>query len=287
MPVSLLQLAEQLQDLRLHRHVERGRRLVGDEQVGLVGERHGDHHALALAAGELVRIGAEPALRVADADLRRAARASAARAAASPSPWCSFRISPICRSMVCSGLSEVIGSWKIMRDVVAAHACAAPCSLAASRSLPLNRISPVGCAAGGIGQELQHRQRRDRLARAGLADQRHRLALGDVEGDALDRHGVAAALAEGDAEILDGEEGGSRSRARCRSFACAAGLQHLRVEIVEKRAKSPSSSHRCHHRLASVRHDSVDMRQELPAVARSVGRRLRRRIPRRRSRLAS
>ena len=64
-----LQLAQELQDLRLHGHVERGRRLVGDEQVGLVGERHGDHDALALAAGELVRIGAEPALGLADADL--------------------------------------------------------------------------------------------------------------------------------------------------------------------------------------------------------------------------
>ena len=65
-----LELGEQLQDLRLHGDVERRRRLVGDEEVRLVRERHGDHHALALPAGELVRIGVEPALRVADADER-------------------------------------------------------------------------------------------------------------------------------------------------------------------------------------------------------------------------
>jgi hypothetical protein len=53
-----LQLGEELQDLRLHRHVEGGGGLVGDEEIGLVGKRHGDHHALALAAGELMRIGA-------------------------------------------------------------------------------------------------------------------------------------------------------------------------------------------------------------------------------------
>ena len=64
-----LQVLEQLQDLRLNGDVERGGRLVGDEKVGTVGERHGDHHALALAARELMRIGAEPLGRIDDADL--------------------------------------------------------------------------------------------------------------------------------------------------------------------------------------------------------------------------
>jgi hypothetical protein len=59
----ILQLAHQLQDLRLDRHVERGGRLVGDQDVGLVGDRHRDHDALALPARELVRVGAEPASR--------------------------------------------------------------------------------------------------------------------------------------------------------------------------------------------------------------------------------
>ena len=50
------ELTQQLQDLRLDRDVERGRRLVGDDELGLGHQRHGDHQALALAAGELVRI---------------------------------------------------------------------------------------------------------------------------------------------------------------------------------------------------------------------------------------
>ena len=50
----------------LHRDVERRGRLVGDEQVGLGDQHHGDHDALAHAAGKLVRIGAEDALGVAD-----------------------------------------------------------------------------------------------------------------------------------------------------------------------------------------------------------------------------
>ena len=64
-----LQVFEQLEDLRLHGDVERRRRLVGDQEIGAVGERHGDHHALALTARKLVRIGAEPLSGVGDADL--------------------------------------------------------------------------------------------------------------------------------------------------------------------------------------------------------------------------
>ena len=61
-----LQLLQQLQDLRLDGDVEGGGRLVGDQDVGLVRQRHGDHHALPLAARELVRVGAEPRLGVGD-----------------------------------------------------------------------------------------------------------------------------------------------------------------------------------------------------------------------------
>ena len=52
----LLRVLEQFQNLRLHRDVERGGRLVGDQQVRLVRQRHGNHHALTLAARELMRI---------------------------------------------------------------------------------------------------------------------------------------------------------------------------------------------------------------------------------------
>src|SRR6266480_3894906 len=55
-------------DLRLHRHVERRGRLVGDQQDRLRGERERDDHALAHAAGELVRIVVETRLRSRDAD---------------------------------------------------------------------------------------------------------------------------------------------------------------------------------------------------------------------------
>ena len=54
------QLAQQVDDRRLHRHVERRRDLVAHHQVGLGRQRPRDRHALALAAGELVRVAARP-----------------------------------------------------------------------------------------------------------------------------------------------------------------------------------------------------------------------------------
>ena len=65
----LLHAVDQLDDLRLHGHVERRRRLVGDQHVGVVHERHRDHRALPHAARELVRVVAGAAPRVRDADL--------------------------------------------------------------------------------------------------------------------------------------------------------------------------------------------------------------------------
>ena len=45
-----LQLAQQAEDLRLNGHVERGGRLVGDQQRRLRHQRHRDHHPLSQPA---------------------------------------------------------------------------------------------------------------------------------------------------------------------------------------------------------------------------------------------
>src|SRR6266568_3180568 len=50
------ELGEEREDLCLDGDVEGGRRLVGEQQLRPAGEGHGDHHALAHAAGELVRV---------------------------------------------------------------------------------------------------------------------------------------------------------------------------------------------------------------------------------------
>ena len=63
-----LQALQQLQNLRLNGDVERGGGLVGDQQGWLVGQRHGDHDALALPAGKFVREGSQAFLGLGQAD---------------------------------------------------------------------------------------------------------------------------------------------------------------------------------------------------------------------------
>ena len=102
---AVLQVAHQVEDLRLDGDVERRGRLVGDQQLRVAGQRHGDHHPLAHAARELVRIFAHPARRLRDADQRQHLDRLAPRPACAESPWCSRSVSPICRPTVSTGFS--------------------------------------------------------------------------------------------------------------------------------------------------------------------------------------
>src|SRR5699024_9647699 len=55
-PELVLQILEQVDDLRLNRDIERGNRLVADDEIRICGERAGDADTLSLTAGELVRV---------------------------------------------------------------------------------------------------------------------------------------------------------------------------------------------------------------------------------------
>ena len=89
-PVLDDQLLEQRQDLRLDGDVQRGGRLVGDQQPGPAGQRHRDQRPLPHAAGELVRVLLEPPVRVRDADrVEQVPR---------PRAWPRDRFIPRCRS---------------------------------------------------------------------------------------------------------------------------------------------------------------------------------------------
>jgi hypothetical protein len=52
----VLEAAEQVDDLRLHRDVEGRHRFIADDQAGVERQGAGDADALALATGEFVRI---------------------------------------------------------------------------------------------------------------------------------------------------------------------------------------------------------------------------------------
>ena len=60
-PSSLLQILKQIEDLRLHRDVERRDRLIADEEIGAERQGAGDADALALAARKAVRVARQEA----------------------------------------------------------------------------------------------------------------------------------------------------------------------------------------------------------------------------------
>ena len=65
---AVLQVAQQVQNLGLDGHVQRGSRLVGNDDLGVAGQGHGDHDALAHTAGQLVRVHLVDAVAVGDAN---------------------------------------------------------------------------------------------------------------------------------------------------------------------------------------------------------------------------
>ena len=109
--VLRLQVAQQVDDLRLHAHVERRGRLVEHDEARLQHHGAGDGDALPLAAGEFMRI-AEARLRdrgrPPSAPRRPLRRVRPARATAHGSPGLPRRS----RATDMRGLSEPNGSWK-------------------------------------------------------------------------------------------------------------------------------------------------------------------------------
>src|SRR3982751_728669 len=77
-----------------------------------------------------------------------------ARAVFPLTPLCRERISPICASIVCSGLSEVIGSWKMI-EMSLPRISRISCSDRSISSWPLKWMLPEGCEAFGYGNSLR------------------------------------------------------------------------------------------------------------------------------------
>jgi hypothetical protein len=86
----VLQVLQQVEHLGLHRDVQRAHRLVEHQHLGVQRQAARDGHALALAAGELVRVLAEG--RPSRPTFSSRARARCSRSAVSPMPWMAHRL---------------------------------------------------------------------------------------------------------------------------------------------------------------------------------------------------
>ena len=101
-------------------------------------------------------------------------------------PRCCSSVSVICRPIVSTGFSEVIGSWNTM-PMSPPRTFAHLGIREFIRSRPANTNLTSRDASGRIGDQPQDRQRADRLARAAFADDGDGLAGIDGVGDAVDR----------------------------------------------------------------------------------------------------
>ena len=200
---------QQRDDLRLHRYVERGGRLVGDDEFRLGRERQRQHHTLAHAAGELMRIGIDAHFRRRDANFiqqRQRFRAC-------------LRIREVAVRL--DGLDQLLADAvervEAGERVLEHHADALAADLAhrfrrqVVDALPAQQHLASGDPPRRLDQ-ADHRRAGDRLAGAGFADHAENFARRDVERHAVDRREGAAAGRKLDFQIAHAEDGfGHRS----------------------------------------------------------------------------
>ena len=180
-----LHVAQQVEDLRLHRHVQRRRRLVGNDERRPAGQRDGDHHALPHAARQLVRVVVDALLGIGDAHRAQQLDRTSRAPPCVPASPCTRSASAIWAPTRITGLSAAIGSWKT-KPMPAPRTCRISSSGRGQQIAALEQDAPAGDPPGRLHQ-ADDRERGDRLAAAGFADQPQRLAAADLEGHVVHR----------------------------------------------------------------------------------------------------
>ena len=124
--------------------------------------------------------------------------------------------------MVITGLSEVIGSWKIIE--ISLPRTSLHRRLVERQQVDAGeRDRAADDAAGRIRQQPQQRKRGDALAAARFADDRQRLAVPQREGDAVDRLDDPVAGIEVGLQVPR-----PRAASRRRRFAGASAIASMR-----------------------------------------------------------
>ena len=200
---AFFQRGKQLHDLRLDGDIERGGRFVGNKDVGLTGQRHGDHDALLHAAAQLMRVIVHALGRIDDADRIE------------PAHHLGIDIGDIgtvqthgLGNLAAHGVNRIERRARILENVG---------DLAAAQFAQLRRVHgedilsvEKNFAAFDVGrrnrQQSREGERGDTFAAAAFADDGQRLARPEFEGRAFDRLDGAVLENEIDAEIADLEE---------------------------------------------------------------------------------
>jgi len=196
------QIVENAQHLGLHGDVERGGRFVGDQQVGLANQHHGDHHPLAHAARELMRIEAEHGFGIVYAH-RFQHRQGAARAVAAIGLAMQTVGLHDLRADALHRIERIFGILHHHRQAFSAQA--APALLAKSPQIHAIEGQLAGADDPRRGDQAEDGAPRGRFAGAGLADDRQPLAP-QGEADVARCAHRAAASGKGYVETFDFEQ---------------------------------------------------------------------------------
>ncbi|MNQ36143.1 hypothetical protein D3C85_496580 [compost metagenome] len=193
-----LQFLEQFEDFQLNGHVQRGGRLVGDQQFRLVGQGHGDHHPLTLAAGQFVGQGLEALVRLGDADHLQQFQGAFGRDLAAQALVDAQHLVDLLFDRV----QRIERGHRLLED----HRNPVAANVANGFFFQVQQVLPgIFDGAGrmpreGVGQQAQDRMCGDRFTGTALADQGQGFTALDVEADAFDR--PLAAIAD---DKLDGQ----------------------------------------------------------------------------------
>ena len=195
------QVQQQVEDLGLDGHVERGHRLVADDELGLQHQGARDADALSLAARELVR--EAPGVVTAEShDLQVVADPLLADRGVAPAVLLVRLGDEPLADDVADRHPRVERADRVLEHDL--HPAAEPLELVAL--LVEDVLAPQRDRARGGRQQLQQRLAQRRLAAARLAHEAQDLAGTDVEGDAIDGAHVAHVPAHDAAEdgvVLD------------------------------------------------------------------------------------
>ena len=165
-----LQIVEQVEHLRLHGQVERGHRLVADDHVGIECQRAGDADALALAAGELLRI----LVRRLRAEADEVQQPAHPHVAVAPALVEALVAAPRLGDDVARRHARVQrGVWILEHHL---HTAAERQQLLAAQAERVDAVEPHGARIGALQHQQCPCQRR--LSAAGLADQAEGLDRG-------------------------------------------------------------------------------------------------------------
>jgi hypothetical protein len=202
--VLVAEVVEKIEDGCLHGDVERGRRLVCDQQLGVAGERDRDHHALPHPAGEAVRVVAQ----------------------AFCGAWDPHLLEQLDRLLVGLLLGDVVvapdrlgdlrpdrqGRVQRRHRILEDHRDLAAADVLELALGELGQVAPL--VLDGAGDDLRRRlrdqahdrERRHRLAAARLAHDPERLPLLDREADPVDGAHGSFPREEVRPEVVDFEQ---------------------------------------------------------------------------------